>query len=257
MFIKKVIFSLLLFLVWESALLARTVTIPARSRNVCVGNSSRLIQLEYQALWWKVNGRGSRLSTWHYRGTNSTLTLDVDTANVYARCHRVGRETYNISWRVAYSDPNTYQMRYTVNCIPCLDTKSIKKAQIHINKATKLAKEGGIRKLRQAKVQTNLAKKLLGKVLKDKATPANKKPLIKKIIKLLNEALRMLSQFQNPAEQLIQAQQMMKKLLLTQVVIENPIGVEEPIRPIPDYPGEGFPIEVEEQPVQPIILELR
>lgn len=98
---------------------AANVRLAPQTKQVCVGKSATLVKLGTQAEYWTCNGRGSNQSTWQYRGSASTLTLDYATADVVAYCRQAGTDTYDLSWKLAYQDMNVYSMNYTVNCVVC------------------------------------------------------------------------------------------------------------------------------------------
>lgn len=117
--------------------LPRVVNLPDVEKEICVGKSKKMIQLSIQARWWKVNGMGSQLSTWRYPGSKASLTLDYATANVHAYCKKPGKESFNVTWMLAFTDPNIYQKDVVVKCVTC-SKPEIEKIKKRVNLALDL-----------------------------------------------------------------------------------------------------------------------
>ena len=141
--IKLILFPVLAFFIGSTWATAGEVRLPPRTIKICVKKSSTIIKLKTQAEYWRANGKESNQSTWQYRGSASTLTLDYATADVVAACRVPGTDTYDLAWKLAYQDRNEYQMNYTVICevcpppVPVVRGKAaaVKQVLVHVNAA--------------------------------------------------------------------------------------------------------------------------
>jgi len=143
--------------------------LPPQTKRICVKESKELIQLRNQAEYWKVNGQGSRLNTWTYRGNASTLTLDFATADVQAYCRKPGVDLFQIEWKIAFTDPNRYALTYTVNCVPCINKQKAKKLAGLIEDGNRLIHRG---EFEAAIGRIKRALELIEELLEDPETPA-------------------------------------------------------------------------------------
>lgn len=116
---KSLLLTCMTLLLGAGVAEAAVIRLQPRQTQACVGQTKKLIQLNTQAEYWRVNGRSSMMSTWQYRGRASTLTLDYATANAVAFCRAPGVDTYELDWRLAFQDPNEYRLSYTVVCQLC------------------------------------------------------------------------------------------------------------------------------------------
>jgi hypothetical protein len=197
---KKNLITLLVLLITTTLMSyvhARNVNLGARSKRICIGKSKTLLNFSVQRQRMSVDGRTSGQSTWNHQGQFALLMVDVDRQKgLTAFCQRAGRETFSVNWKLAYSDPNNYSMRYTVNCVPCAKER-IKLIKKKINDTVKILKDtpaGEYRDIMKRKIAQTLldAKKELTKILKDKRTPTNLKKKIRKILGLISSLYELL-----------------------------------------------------------------
>lgn len=178
--------SLILMAIFFSANLQarvpKIVKIPGRNINICIGKKKTILQLNTQAKYWNINGNGSKLSTWKYKGRHSTLIADYATANIVTYCHRRGSETFNIHWMLNFSDPRKYFMNITVNCIPCGDFKGVVRVQKKIAKANKFLEKG---KLKTAKRLLEEALDMIDKLYDKQVLTPEEESLVEELEELI------------------------------------------------------------------------
>ncbi len=162
------------------------VNLPARNLNICVEKKKTILQLNTQAKYWNINGRGSYLSTWKYSGSKATLTTDYATANVVAYCKRRGSETFNIHWMLNFSDPRKYYMNIQVNCVPCGDPKAVSKVKKKIDRADKFLAEG---KLKTAKRLLEEALEMIDKLHEREVLTPEEESVIEELEELILQYL--------------------------------------------------------------------
>lgn len=193
------------------------VNVQARRSNICVEKSKTIAKLNTQPRYWKINGRGSNLLTWKYRGTSATLTADSSTADVKAYCRKRGSETFNLHWMLNFADKNKYYMNVTVNCIPCGDAKGVAKVQKTIDKADRAAAEG---KFKRAKRLLKEAQEMIDKLHEREVLDPEEEALIEELEEYI--------------------QQLMQELGIEEISTEYEVEIV-------DGPVENYEVEIKEE----------